>query len=151
LKSEKRRLKIGCWHVVPPFAAGQVVTYDSPVSRSTHMLYRIAQPADWHRAQKTGFFESADLVAEGFIHASELAQVLETARLHYRASPGAVLLEVDEAVLEAAGIRVEREWAEQRQAYFPHVFGRIPLVAVQRSWPFPVAATGTAQLPDEIS
>ncbi|MET4109128.1 DUF952 domain-containing protein [Hymenobacter sp. UYP22] len=114
------------------------------------MLYRIAQPADWHRAQETGFFESADLAAEGFIHASELTQVLETARLYYRASLGAVLLEVDEAALEAAGIRVEREWAERRQAYFPHVFGRISLAAVRRCWPFPVADDGTAQLPAEI-
>ncbi|RSK48882.1 DUF952 domain-containing protein [Hymenobacter rigui] len=115
------------------------------------MLYRIAQPADWHRAQETDFFESADLEAEGFIHASELAQVLETARLYYRASPGAVLLEVEETALESAGIRVEREWAERRQAYFPHVFGRIPLTAIRRSWPFPVADDGAVQLPAEIN
>ncbi|RSK44286.1 DUF952 domain-containing protein [Hymenobacter perfusus] len=115
------------------------------------MLYRIAQPADWQQAQQTGFFASADLVAEGFIHASELAQVLETARLYYQASPGAILLEVEEKALQAAGIRVEREWVERRQAYFPHVFGRIPLAAVRRFWPFPVADDGAAQLPPEIN
>ena len=114
------------------------------------MIYRIAQPADWQQAQQTGFFASADLEAEGFIHASELAQVLETARHYYRASPGAVLLELDEAALATAGVRVEREWAAGRQAWFPHVFAPIPLAAVPRSWPFPVDEEGNAQLPPEL-
>ena len=115
------------------------------------MLYRIAQPADWQQAQDTGFFASADLTAEGFIHASELAQVLETARLYYRNSPDAVLLEVPEKSLAAAGVRVEREWAAGRQAWFPHVFGRIPLASISRCWPFPVAPDGSAQLPPELT
>jgi uncharacterized protein (DUF952 family) len=115
------------------------------------MLYRIAQPADWQQARHTGFFASADLAAEGFVHASELAQVLETAGMYYQNSPGAVLLEIDEAALQAAGIRVEREWAERRQAYFPHVFAPVPLGAICRSWPFPVAADGAAHLPAELT
>ncbi|MBG8551967.1 DUF952 domain-containing protein [Hymenobacter guriensis] len=111
------------------------------------MLYRIAQPADWAAAQLTGFFVSPDLEAEGFIHASELSQVLETARKHYQNSPDAVLLEIDEAALTAANVRVEREWAESRQAYFPHLFAPVPLSAVVRSWPFPVDEAGQATLP----
>lgn len=114
------------------------------------MLYRIAHPTDWQQARETGFFASADLAAEGFIHASDLAQVLETARLYYRNSPGAVLLEIDEAVLQANGIRVEREWAARRQAYFPHVFAPIPLAAVRRHWSFSVSEQGTARLPADI-
>ena len=47
------------------------------------MLYRLAEPADWQHAQQTGFFISADLAAEGFIHSSEQHQVLETARRYY--------------------------------------------------------------------
>ena len=114
------------------------------------MLYRISQPDDWQRAQQTGFFPSPDLAAEGFIHASELEQVLETARLYYADSPGALLLELDEAAMLAAGVRVEREWAAGRQAWFPHVFGPVPLGAVRRVWPLPVAADGTAARPPEL-
>ncbi len=114
------------------------------------MLYRISQPEDWQRARETGFFASADLAAEGFIHASELEQVLETARLYYANSPGALLLELDEEALTAAGVRVESEWAAGRQAYFPHLFGPVPLGAVRRSWPLPVAADGSAALPPEL-
>ena len=114
------------------------------------MLYRISQPDDWQRAQQTGFFASPDLTAEGFIHASELAQVLETARLYYANNPGALLLEIDEAALLTTGVRVEREWAAGRQAWFPRVFGPVPRGAVRRVWPLPVAADGTAALPPEL-
>ncbi|SDX39622.1 DUF952 domain-containing protein [Hymenobacter psychrophilus] len=117
---------------------------------SDPMLYRISQPHDWEQAQQTGFFASPDLAAEGFIHASELDQVLETARLYYAGSPGALLLEIDETTLMAASVRVEREWAAGRQAWFPHLFGPVPLVAVRRAWPLPVAADGAAVLPPEL-
>lgn len=115
------------------------------------MLYRISQANDWEQAQQTGFFASPDLAAEGFIHASELGQVLETARLYYANSPRALLLELDEEALLAAGVRVEREWAAGRQAWFPHVFGPVPLAAVCRVWPLPVAADGTAALPPALA
>jgi hypothetical protein len=63
------------------------------------MLYRIAEPADWQQAQQTGFFVSPDLVAEGFIHSSERAQILETARRYYAGRTDLVLLEWDEDAL----------------------------------------------------
>ncbi|WP_019949081.1 DUF952 domain-containing protein [Hymenobacter aerophilus] len=115
------------------------------------MLYRISRPEDWQRAQQTGFFASADLAAEGFIHASELGQVLETARLYYAGSPNALLLELDEAALQTAGVRVAREWAAGRQAWFPHLFGPVPLAAVRRVWPLPIATDGAATLPPELA
>ena len=59
------------------------------------MLYRVADPADWQQAQQTGFFASADLAAEGFIHSSELHQVLETARRYYAGRTALVWLEWD--------------------------------------------------------
>ncbi|QJX45415.1 DUF952 domain-containing protein [Hymenobacter taeanensis] len=115
------------------------------------MLYRIADAADWLQAQKTGCFASADLIQEGFIHCSELHQVLETARRYYAGHPELRLLEWDEATLAEAGIRVEREWVENRQQYFAHVYGLVPLAAVTRSWSFAVAADGEAVLPPELA
>ena len=114
------------------------------------MLYRLAEPADWAHAQQTGFFVSADLTAEGFIHASEAHQVLETARRYYAGRADLVLLEWDEVVLAAAHVRVEREWVASRQQYFAHVFGPVPLNAVRRSWPFGTDAAGQLELPSEL-
>lgn len=114
------------------------------------MLYRIAEPIDWQHAQQTGFFASADLAAEGFIHSSEPHQILETARRYYAGRADLLLLEWDEAALAAAGVRVEREWVPSRQQHFAHVFGPVPLVAVRRVWSFAADAVGEFQLPPEL-
>ena len=114
------------------------------------MLYRIAALADWQHAQQTGFFASADLAAEGFIHSSEAHQIIETARRYYAGRADLVLMEWDEAALAAAGVRVEREWVASRQQHFAHVFGPVPLAAVRRVWPFGNDETTGFQLPPEL-
>ena len=114
------------------------------------MLYRIAEPADWARAQHTGFFASADLALEGFIHSSEQHQILETARRYYAGRADLLLLEWDEAALAAAQVRVEREWVASRGEAFAHVFGPVPLAAVRRTWPFGCNAAGHFHLPPAL-
>ncbi|WP_426060129.1 DUF952 domain-containing protein [Hymenobacter sp. B1770] len=115
------------------------------------MLYRIAEAADWQQAQETGFFTSADLAAEGFIHSSEQQQILETARRYYAGRVDLILLEWDEAALTASQVRVEREWVASRNEAFAHVFGPVPLAAVRRAWPFAADAQGTFCLPPDLS
>ncbi len=122
----------------------------SPHSSLNAVLYRLAEPADWQHAQQTGFFASPDLAAEGFIHASERHQVLETARRYYAGRADLVLLEWDEAALAAAGVRVEREWVASRQQHFAHVFGPVPLAAVRRVWAFGGDAATDFQLPEGL-
>jgi uncharacterized protein (DUF952 family) len=117
---------------------------------STTMLYRIAEAADWQQAQETGFFTSADLAADGFLHSSEPHQILETARRYYAGRADLYLLEWDEAVLAASQVRVEREWVASRGAAFAHVFGTVPLAAVRRVWAFGASASGEFQLPDTL-
>ena len=114
------------------------------------MIYRLADLADWEQAQHTGFFASADLAAEGFIHTSERHQVLETARRHYAGRGPLVLLEIDEDALAAAGVRVEREWAAKRQEHFAHAFAPILVGAVGRTWPFAPGPDGAFALPPEL-
>ncbi len=113
------------------------------------MTYRIADWADWKTAQATGFFASTDLAAEGFIHTSGQAQVLETARRYYAGRAALLLLEIDEAVLSAAGVRHERNWVNSREAFFTHVFGPVPLGAITRCWPFG-EVNGQLSLPQEL-
>ena len=113
------------------------------------MTYRIADLADWEMAQRSGFFASADLAVEGFIHTSEQAQILETARRYYAGRAALVLLEVDEAILSAAGVRHERNWVASREAFFTHVFAPVPLGAITRSWPFG-EISGRFSLPKEL-
>ncbi|MCB2377383.1 DUF952 domain-containing protein [Hymenobacter sp. BT635] len=114
-------------------------------------LYRIADQSDWDRAQQTGFFASPDLANEGFIHCSHQTQILETARRYYAGRRDMVLLEIDEARLLAAGVRVEREWVQARGQAFAHVFGPIPLTAIIRPLPFQPGADGAFALPAELA
>jgi uncharacterized protein (DUF952 family) len=114
------------------------------------VLYRLATLADWQHAQQTGYFASADLAAEGFIHTSERQQLLETARRHYANQPELWLLEIDEATLQAAGVRVEREWAARRGEFFAHIFAPVPLAAVRRNWAVATSAAGELQLPPDL-
>ncbi|GAB2947386.1 DUF952 domain-containing protein [Hymenobacter coalescens] len=114
------------------------------------MLYRVAEQADWQRAQQTGFFASADLQAEGFIHTSELHQLVETANRYYLGRRDVLLLELDEPALQAAAVPVKREWAASRQQFFAHVFGPIPLRAIPRTFPLTPAADGTFALPPAL-
>ena len=113
------------------------------------MIYRIADRADWEAAQASGYFASADLAAEGFIHTSEQAQVLETARCYYAGRAGLVLLEIDEAVLSAANVRLKREWVTSRGAFFTHLYAPVPLGAITRCWPF-AEVGGAFALPKDL-
>ncbi|MGY2132014.1 DUF952 domain-containing protein [Hymenobacter sp. HD11105] len=114
------------------------------------MIYRIAELADWQTAQQTGFFVSADLRAEGFIHASELYQVEATANRYYAGRTDIILLELDESELWVAAVPVKREYAQARNDYFPHVFAPIPLAAIVRALPFQTEPDGQHALPPEL-
>ncbi|SMB98149.1 protein of unknown function DUF952 [Hymenobacter roseosalivarius DSM 11622] len=111
------------------------------------MIYRIAELTDWQAAQQTGFFASADLSAEGFIHASELYQVEATANRYYAGRADIVLLEIDESELWVAAVPMRREYAEARNDYFPHIFAPIPLAAVVRALPFQTGFEDQHELP----
>lgn len=91
------------------------------------MIYRLAEPADWKRAVESGFFESADLAAEGFIHFSEAGQVQRTADKYYQGRLALILLAVDETKVNATVIRENTTGGTE---LFPHVYGRVPLQAV---------------------
>ena len=107
------------------------------------MIYRIAEQADWKRAQRDGAFASADLSLEGFIHCSEQYQVARTARKYYAGKSALVLLEIDDAVLGAALVREDLSGS----GVFPHVYEPIPLIAIVRHFDFAVAADGSLALP----
>ncbi len=112
------------------------------------MIYRIASPEDWQQATHTGWFASADLVAEGFIHASEQSQVLRTAHKYYRGRRGLLLLEIDD---DALGAKLVREDLTGTGVVFPHVYGAIPLTAIRRHFAFDPDVSGVFSMPAALS
>jgi uncharacterized protein (DUF952 family) len=93
------------------------------------MIYRIAETQDWEAAQASGFFASADLAAEGFIHCCTAQQVAAVANRYYQGQETLVLLEIDETQ-----VHVPLKWEDLTNAgeLFPHVYGRIPRAALVR-------------------
>jgi uncharacterized protein (DUF952 family) len=93
------------------------------------MIYRIAEAQDWETAQATGYFASADLTAEGFIHCCTAQQIAAVANRYYRGHEALRLLEIDETRVHAP-----LQWKDLSNAgqMFPHVYGPIPLEAVRR-------------------
>ena len=110
------------------------------------MIYRIAEQADWQRAQRDGGFASADLAAEGFIHCSEQHQVARTAKKYYAGKTALILLEIDDAMLGATLVHEDLSGS----GIFPHVYAPIPLAAIIRHFDFAVARDGGFSLPEGL-
>ena len=111
------------------------------------MLYRIAPAADVRAAADQGWFESADLADEGFIHCSFLRQVIGVSRRHYAGQQGLVLFRIDPAALECE-IRVEN--TSGGTELYPRIYGRVPWMAVQQVYEDTYDNTGMFVLPVEL-
>lgn len=104
-------------------------------------IYHIARVADWEKAKEAGEYRMSTrgrtLDQQGFIHASDLHQVVPTANLIYPDDDAAtlVVLVIDPAEL-GPGIVVRYEDVPRSPDPFPHIFGPIR----------PEAVTGTLAL-----
>lgn len=101
----------------------------SAMAETAGPIYKILSVADWEAAKQAGRFEgSADDRRDGFIHFSDGATVIGTARKYFTGQPGLMLLAVDPARL--ADLRWERS---RDDALFPHLYGPLALDAVIRA------------------
>lgn len=100
-------------------------------------IYHIAARADWERALRDGEYTTSTagrtLAEEGFIHASQAAQVAVVANTFYRGLPDdLVVLVIDTARLRAP---VRYEDVPGAGAPFPHIYGPLNTDAVLAARP----------------
>ncbi len=102
-------------------------------------IYKITPAALWQRAEETGRFTGAPVdVTDGFIHFSSAAQVAATAAKHFAGQTDLLLVSVDAAQLGPA-----LKWEVSRGgAFFPHLYGDLPLAAVVKILPMRPRADG---------
>lgn len=95
-------------------------------------IYRLVVGADWRRAQQAGFvaYQALDQ-KDGFLHLSTHAQVLQTAARYYQGVDDLFALEVRYADVKDL-VKFE---PSSGGALFPHLYGRLPLAAIQRVVP----------------
>ena len=114
----------------------------------SQLIYKICPEDLWRAAEAAGRFEGAPVDrADGYIHFSTKAQVRETAKRHFSGQAGLLLLTVEAEEL-GAGLR----WEPSRGGdLFPHLYGTLPLAAVRRVDPLPLAPDGTHSFPPSLS
>lgn len=109
-------------------------------------IYHITSREDWAAAQAGGQYRAESLDAQGFIHASTAAQVVETADRFYRGQDGLVLLCIDSSLVTAP-IKYEAASSAEHAGLFPHIYGALNLDAIERVVAFPCRADGTFEMP----
>jgi len=116
------------------------------------MIFHITARTAWTEAQSSGQYIADSLQTEGFIHCSQLNQVLPVAEKYYKGQSGLVLL-----VIEPSHLSSELKWEDPSGGtptgvpegeQFPHVYGPINLDAVINVLDFVFDSNGSFQLPE---
>lgn len=108
------------------------------------MIFHIAQETDWTAAQTAGTYKALSLETEGFIHCSDPHQVLEVVHRLFQNRQDLVLLTINPQRLDA---ELRYENCEGGEEQYPHIYGSIPLTAIQTVFPFKPDAAGVFALP----
>ncbi len=117
---------------------------DATIQALQAVIYKICPAAMWREAEVAGAFAGAPVDrADGFIHFSTAAQVVETARRHFAGQPDLVLIAVDAGVLGDA-----LRWEVSRGgALFPHLHAPLPVAAALSVVALPLDPDGVHVFP----
>lgn len=109
------------------------------------IAYKILTAAQWAAFTRAGSFAGAPVdLADGYVHLSAAATVIETAARHFTGQDDLVLVTVD---LDALGDAVRWE-VSRGGALFPHLYGALPMAVVVRSDPLPLDDAGCHRFPE---
>ena len=113
-------------------------------------IYTLVRREDWRAAEAAGAYHgSADDRRDGFLHFSTAAQLRASAAKHRAGISDLLMVEVATAPL-GESLKWEPASGGSRPGFFPHLYGALPLQAVQRVVALPLGADGAHQFPPEI-
>lgn len=103
------------------------------------LIYKILHASEWQSFRNDGRTDGAPIdLADGFIHFSTAAQVVETAARHFADQTGLVLVAFETDALGEA-----LKWEPSRGgALFPHLYRALTLNEVVWDKSLPLGATG---------
>ena len=111
-----------------------------PLLAPPMLIYKIIPESLWQDALERGVFEGAPVDrADGFIHFSTGAQVVETARRHFHDQSQLLLLTLDD---QSLGDKLIYE-PSRGGDLFPHLYDQLQVSAVKRIDALPLKADGT--------
>jgi len=107
-------------------------------------IYHMCRGDEWRAALAAGRYDgSSQDRADGFIHFSNAAQIVESAAKHRAGQDDLVLIEAD---ADALGPALKWE-ASRGGALFPHLYGPLDPAKVTRSAPLRLGADGRHAFP----
>ncbi len=111
------------------------------------LIYHMCRAEEWDAAKDKGRYEgSSQDTADGFIHFSTAEQICESAAKHRAGQSDLVLLTVKTEKLGSA-----LKWEPSRNgAFFPHLYGPLPLDAVSHIDPLPLGTDGRHVFPKNL-
>jgi uncharacterized protein (DUF952 family) len=117
------------------------------VAMPGELIFHMCRRDEWLAAEAAGSYPgSSQDQADGFIHFSTEAQIVDSAARHRAGQDGLVLLSVDPDALGAA-----LKWEASRGgALFPHLYGALPRSAVVRVDDLPLGEDGRHVFPADF-
>ena len=91
------------------------------------IIYHVTTAAVWKAAEENGFYETASLKEEGFIHCSQENLVAGVLERYFTGKTDVIKLVIDSDKLSN---RFVFEWSPSTADTFPHIYGPIDLEAV---------------------
>ena len=109
------------------------------------LIYKICPQPLWREAAREGVFRGAPVDRrDGFIHFSTRPQLAETAARHFAGQDDLVLVAVDAAALGSELVFEPSRGGD----LFPHLYGDLPLSAVDLVLPLPLGPDGRHLIPE---
>jgi len=113
------------------------------MATTVDLIFKIVPRAEW-QAGSGDYDGSAHDKADGFLHFSTTAQLLETLRRYYAGQDDLMLVAVDPAALGAA---LKWEFSQSRGEDFPHLYAPLSCDAIKWARALIRNADGTFDLP----
>ncbi len=112
------------------------------------MIYHILNRQAWEAAQAQGQYKPQAFEADGFIHCSDLNQLLGVANRFYAGEKELLVLCIAEGKTD---LELRYENLEGGEELFPHLYGALKLDAVVETLAFETDAQGVFHLPPGLS
>ena len=96
------------------------------------IIFHITTRAVWNEAVEKGFFETASLKDEGFIHCCLEDQIESVLNRYFKGMDDLLKLQIETDKLTSP---FYYEWSPSIAETFPHIYGTINLDAVQQVQP----------------
>jgi uncharacterized protein (DUF952 family) len=113
-----------------------------------NIIYHIIPKSIWEVFLAAGSYSPASLANEGYIHCSELHQLVAVGNRYFQGQNDLFVISIDKQQVQAPIVYEDSTGAGE---LFPHIYGSLPLNAVLGVNPFNCDATGLFHLPQGLT